>query len=128
MAQNEQGHAKNVGNFTTLLTYCTGYGTRYNPNREVFKLKVATLIKLKGSNELIKLKNANAALTIARDNRTTTFNSIQPLATRVYGALSASETTDNVLKAANSILKKIRGKRINAIKDTTTTETENTTE
>ncbi len=38
---SETGHAKNVANFETLISFCTGYGTTYNPSRDA--LKVANL-------------------------------------------------------------------------------------
>jgi hypothetical protein len=38
---SETGHAKNVANFETLVSFCTGYGATYNPSRDA--LKVANL-------------------------------------------------------------------------------------
>jgi hypothetical protein len=35
---SEVGHAINVANFNTLITYCTGYGAVYNPAIDVIKL------------------------------------------------------------------------------------------
>lgn len=30
---SETGHAKNVANFSTLISFCTAYGTKYNPSK-----------------------------------------------------------------------------------------------
>jgi len=30
---SETGHAKNVANFEDLISFCTGYGTAYNPSK-----------------------------------------------------------------------------------------------
>lgn len=38
----ETGHAKNVATFEDLITFCTGYGTPYNPSKAA--LKIAALI------------------------------------------------------------------------------------
>lgn len=37
----ETGHAKNVANFETLISFCIGYGAAYNPSRD--SLKIANL-------------------------------------------------------------------------------------
>ena len=29
---SETGHSKNVSNFETMISYCTGYGITYNPS------------------------------------------------------------------------------------------------
>jgi len=34
----ETGHAKNVANFESLISICTGYGTAYNASKENLKL------------------------------------------------------------------------------------------
>ncbi|MBI4929199.1 MAG: hypothetical protein HY841_00430, partial [Bacteroidetes bacterium] len=34
----ETGHAKNVANFEDLISFCTGYGTSYNPSKAGIKL------------------------------------------------------------------------------------------
>lgn len=38
---SETGHAKNIANFETLISFCIGYGSSYNPSKEA--LKVANL-------------------------------------------------------------------------------------
>lgn len=35
---SETGNAKNVANFEDLISFCTGYGTAYNPNKASIKL------------------------------------------------------------------------------------------
>jgi hypothetical protein len=35
---SETGHAKNVANFEDLISFCTGYGTAYNPSKVTIKL------------------------------------------------------------------------------------------
>ena len=38
----ETGHAKNVSNFQTLITFCTGYGADYNPTNAMIELTALT--------------------------------------------------------------------------------------
>ena len=35
---SESGHAKNVANFEDLISFCTGYGTTFNPSKNAIKL------------------------------------------------------------------------------------------
>ena len=41
-SSSEVGHAKNITNFQTLITFVTGYGAIYNPTKS--KLQLANLI------------------------------------------------------------------------------------
>ncbi|MES2619201.1 MAG: hypothetical protein V4613_15090 [Bacteroidota bacterium] len=41
---NESGHAKNLANFQTLITFVTGYGATYNPGKLALKLPQLTLL------------------------------------------------------------------------------------
>jgi len=38
VSKTETGHAKNVSNFEDLISFCTGYGTDYNPKQNRIKL------------------------------------------------------------------------------------------
>ena len=35
---SETGHAKNVANFETLISFCAGYGATYNPSKANLKV------------------------------------------------------------------------------------------
>jgi hypothetical protein len=47
---SETGHAKNVANFTQMVTICTSYGAKYNP-----------------SNPTLQLAQMNSSLALAKD-------------------------------------------------------------
>ena len=34
----ETGHAKNVSHFESLISFCKGYGSKYNPSRDALKI------------------------------------------------------------------------------------------
>ena len=41
MASTEEtGHAKNAATFEDLISFCTGYGAKYNPSKAALKLPV----------------------------------------------------------------------------------------
>lgn len=41
---SETGHAKNVANFQDLISFVTGYGAIYNPNKDALKLPQLTAL------------------------------------------------------------------------------------
>ena len=40
----ETGHAKNIANFQDLISFVTGYGATYNPNKNTLKLPQLTAV------------------------------------------------------------------------------------
>lgn len=117
---SEVGHAKNVANFEDLISYCSGYGATYNPN--LTAIKIANLNTLKTSANTA-LTNVVTALTIfknATNNREIVFLPIRKLSTRLMNALRASGVTEQTMKDALSINKKIQGKRSKALKESET--------
>jgi len=108
---SETGHAINVANFEDIISFCTGYGTAYNP--------VQNAIKLPELNKL--LTNANAALKtvndelakfiVATNERQLVFEPLNKLTTRLIAALDASGPTDKIVADARTIGRKITGAR-----------------
>jgi hypothetical protein len=43
-SSSETGHSKNVANFDVLLSFCTGYGGRYNPTKASIQLASMTTL------------------------------------------------------------------------------------
>ena len=110
---SETGHAKNVANFETLVSFCTGYGATYNPSRDA--LKVANLQTL--------LTAAKAAIADCKANETTfnnatharmdAYSNLKSLGTRIVNALSVSGVADTVIEGAKTINRKLQGQRAN---------------
>ena len=48
----ETGHAKNVANFEDLVSFCTGYGTTYNPTQNNIKLPALNTLHANAQNAL----------------------------------------------------------------------------
>ncbi len=110
---SETGHAKNVANFETLVSFCVGYGTAYNPSRDA--LKVTNLQTL--------LTAAKAAIADCKANETTfdnatharmdAYSNLKSLGTRIVNALSVSGVADTVIEGAKTINRKLQGQRAN---------------
>ena len=110
-SRSESGHAKNVANLDTLITYVVGYGTTYNPSKP--SLKLAALQTLSTSAK-VTINNVNAALPAysnAVAARETAFAPLSKLTTRVMNALRATDTTESVDENARTLVRKIQGVR-----------------
>jgi hypothetical protein len=111
---SETGHAKNVANFESLITSITAFGTNYNPSKDSLKLP-ALQTKLTASKESLNAVNiAQSAYSNAIAAREFAFEPFSKLITRVNNALKASDTTVQVDESAQTIVRKLQGKRASA--------------
>ncbi len=121
---SETGHAKNVANLETLISYCTGHGTTYNPTNPEITLPALTTL-LNNSKVALKLvKTTETPFNEVEGQRQLTFKPLKPLATKVLSALKSSAVSSTVLTDAQTINRKIQGRRA----DNPTTENPKTTE
>ena len=111
---SETGHAKNVSNFESLITSVVAFGTTYNPSRETIKLSAlqAQLGAAKGS--LNALNIAQSAYSNAVAAREFAFEPFGKLITRVNNSLKATDTTTQVDESAETIVRKLQGRRASA--------------
>lgn len=112
MASNsETGHAKNVANLETLISFLTAYGTTYNPSRDAIKIiALQTLL----TNAKAALKAINAAqpnFSNAVAAQELAFEPLSKLITRVNNALKATDTSEQVDESAQTIIRKLQGRR-----------------
>ncbi|MGO4879146.1 hypothetical protein ACEN2P_21270 [Pedobacter psychrotolerans] len=111
---NETGHAKNVANFETLLSYVTGYGAVYNPSNANIQLSSLTekATAAKTINEQVHDAAAKNSSAIAL--RDLAFKPLKQLSTRVLSAVKANSVAQQVLDNAVSHHRKIQGRRATA--------------
>ncbi|MEK7263253.1 MAG: hypothetical protein AAB071_01935 [Bacteroidota bacterium] len=109
---SETGHAINVANFESLITYCTAYGPIYNPSKNTIKL--ASLNALLTSAKTA-LTAHNTVFTQQYENainaRELIFEPLSKLTTRIINALDACNVTDLTVTDAKTIARKIQGRR-----------------
>ena len=116
----ETGHAKNVANFEDLISFCTGYGATYQPNKA--SIKLAALITLFTQSQAV-IADVTAKLIIfhtATNTRQDTFASLKALSTKLINALQTTDATDKTIEDAKSINRKIQGTRASKVPSTTT--------
>ena len=114
---SEVGHAKNVANFEHLISFCTGYGSSYNPSKNSIKLTAL-------NNQLTEAQKAIAevtAKTVAYNNnvnvRMSLFEPLKKLSTRLVNSLIATDASAETIADAKSINKKIQGQRASTKKE-----------
>jgi hypothetical protein len=120
---SEVGHAKNVAHLSTLITYCQGYGTAYNPSNNAIKIPQLTTLLTNAQTALTNCITDATANTNAINARVTAFLNIKKLATRMLSALVAAGATAQQKANAKTINRKIQGSRAKIVPVPTPTPT-----
>jgi hypothetical protein len=121
---SETGHAKNVSNFETMISYCTGYGADYNPSNSQILLSELTTLYSESKASVKIVKTTKAPFDDVDGQRKTLFKPLKPLSTKVLGALRGVNAPATVIADAETINRKIQGKRAdNSVDETPKNET-----
>ena len=123
---SETGHAKNVANFETLISFCTGYGATYNPSRDALKVANLQTLLTTAKAAIADCKAKETAFDNATDARKESFSTLKALGTRIINALSVSGVADSVVEGARTINRKLQGQRANGTATTEPAPTEGT--
>jgi len=109
---SETGHAVNLNNYNLLITRITGYGVRYNPTNNLIKIPAMQTVSNAAASSLVTLTTVKPAWDNAINNRQQLFTAMEKLCTRIINAYDSTEAvTDQQVKDAKVILRKIRGER-----------------
>lgn len=108
---SETGHAKNVANFEDLISFCTGYGTAYNPSKATIKLPALNSTFTSAKNSLTTINTTLPPSTNAINGREIVFKPLSKLITRVVNAVASSNVPKQVVADVKTIARKLQGKR-----------------
>jgi len=108
---SETGHANNVANLESLIISATAFGTSYNPSKESLKLSALQTLLSASKDSLNATNIAQSAYSNAVSARESAFEPFSKLITRVNNALKASDTTVQVDESAQTIVRKLQGRR-----------------
>lgn len=111
---SETGHANNVANFEVLITSTTAFGTFYNPSKDTLKTPSLQTLLNAAKESLNAVNVAQSAYSNAVAARESAFEPLSKLITRVNNALKATDTTTQVDESAQTIVRKLQGKRASA--------------
>jgi hypothetical protein len=108
---SETGHPINVANFETIITDVTSYGASYNPSKASLKLLALNTLLAAAKNATNAVSAAEPAHRLATDARDAAFKPLSPLITKVINALKATDTTAQVDETAQTLVRKLQGRR-----------------
>ncbi len=112
MANNpESGHAKNVSNFESLISFVKGYGATYNPSKDAIKIEALELILVNAKKSLSDIDTSFPPYTNAVSARESAFAPLSKIITSVNNAIQATDTTVQVDESVKSIVRKLQGIR-----------------
>lgn len=108
---SELGHNRNAINFDTLIINCTSYGTAYNPSKASLKITALQAQSTLAKNSITTINSLTPAYKNAVSARVSAFKPFDKLITRVNNALKASDTSQQVDESAQTIIRKLQGRR-----------------
>lgn len=109
-SNTETGHARNLANFQSLITICTGYGTAYNPANKNLALTALKTLYADVQKNLNTVATALAEYRNTVADRETAFAQINVLTSKIISALKANGTTPATQQNANTVTKRITGR------------------
>lgn len=111
-SKSETGHAKNVANFESLISFCVGYGVKYNPSNP--NLQVLALQSQLASTQanISSVQTTSVDFNNAVNARIIAFNGLKTLSTQLVNALDSTGATPEIVKNAKSVNAKIQGTKI----------------
>lgn len=107
---SETGHAKNIANLQDLISFCKGYGDKYNPVKEELKITGLETLYQNAVQKLAETQTQKTIFDNATNLRADAFKELNPLATKIVNALAVSETNPMMLSNAKSYNKKLQGR------------------
>jgi len=113
-SSSEVGHAKNVANFQDLIEFVTGYGATYDPSKNSLKLPALISLKQTAELKLVNVITTNTEFNNRVNERMIAFSNLKSLSTRLVNALQSTDATDETIKDAKTVNRKMQGKRAGA--------------
>lgn len=108
---SETGNAKNVANLEDLISFCVGYGGSYQPSKVAIQIPSLNTLLSNAQGSLSGVNTSKTAFINATNARQIAFDPLKKLCTRIVNALDATDATDKLVKDAQTINRKIQGKR-----------------
>jgi hypothetical protein len=112
---SETGHTKNASTFEDLISFCIAYGAAYNPSKAALKIPALNAQLAAAHAALQAVKTTKTAYDNATNAREIAFKPLKSLATKIIGALVATDATSQTIDDARTMITKIRGQRAKAV-------------
>jgi hypothetical protein len=108
----ETGHAKNVANFETLITFCKGYGGDYKPSEATQQISSLQTLFSNSKQSVSDVNKAFTPYSKAVENREIAFEPLSKLTTKIVNAFAASKASTQAIDNAKTHASKVKGTRI----------------
>lgn len=109
---SETGHAKNVANFESLVSFCIGYGATYNPSKVNLKVPGLQTQLASCKANIASVTSTSVAFNNAVNARILAFFGIKKLSTRLVNALDATGATVQIVKDLKTVNAKVQGSKL----------------
>lgn len=103
-----------MANFEQLTIDCTALGTNYNPSNPLIKLAALTAQLTSAKSNIAAVNTGHAANSNTIAARDVVFSPLSKLSTRILNSLKASGTTVQVDDSAQTLVRKLQGRRATA--------------
>lgn len=109
---SETGHAKNVANFETLISFCAGYGATYNPSKANLKVPALQTQLASCKANIASVTSTSVAFNNAVNARMIAFDGLKKLSTRLINSLEVSGAASQTIKDAKTVNAKVQGSKL----------------
>ena len=109
---SETGHAKNVANFETLISFCVGYGATYNPSKANLKVPALQTQLASCKANIASVTSTSVAFNNAVNARIIAFDGLKKLSTRLINSLEVSGAASQTIKDAKTVNAKVQGSKL----------------
>ena len=109
---SETGHAKNVANFETLISFCAGYGATYNPSKANLKVPALQTQLASCKANIASVTSTSVAFNNAVNARIIAFDGLKKLSTRLINSLEVSGAASQTIKDAKTVNAKVQGSKL----------------
>lgn len=108
---SETGHAINVANFESLISFVTSYGIVYNPSKTSILLPALSAKQTSAQSSMEQVNLTLAVFNQAVGIREAAFKPLNKLMTRVMNMVRASDISPEIINDIHAIVRKIQGVR-----------------
>ena len=109
---SETGHAKNVVNFETLISFCLGYGATFNPSKVNLKVPALQTQLASCKANIASVTSTSVAFNNAVNARMIAFDGLKKLSTRLVNSLEVSGAASQTIKDAKTVNAKVQGSKL----------------
>lgn len=109
MANNETGHATNIGNFKLMIDECTSFGPSYNPGNPALTTGNMTILWASGDSAHRNLTDAFQLSKVPINHRQELFDSAEKIVTRTFNMFKSIASGDRIKEDAKGLANRFRG-------------------